>query len=246
MVSGPKSSRRGAMAKNIRAVLFDLDGTLYRQDALRLFMALELSGAWLRDKRSCVCTWKTIRCFRAVREELRGWKPVTGNLENLQFSVTAGRRGMDVDVVAAIIREWIFERPLKYMGVCRRRGVKQLFEFLKENGFRVGVFSDYPVCEKLIALGVYDEGDLGLCATDLDINAFKPDPKGFLRACSIWGLEPGQVLYVGDRPDVDAAGAAAAGMPCVILSKALRKGSLRYRTVASFEELGNAVHNLDA
>ena len=32
-------------------------------------------------------------------------------------------------------------------------------------------------------------------------------------------LDPGEVLVVGDRADADAAGAAAAGMPCVIIGR---------------------------
>jgi FMN phosphatase YigB (HAD superfamily) len=33
-----------------------------------------------------------------------------------------------------------------------------------------------------------------------------------------WGLDPSEVLYVGDRIDVDAPGARAAGMPCAVLT----------------------------
>jgi FMN phosphatase YigB (HAD superfamily) len=56
-----------------------------------------------------------------------------------------------------------------------------------------------------------------LCATDPDVGALKPHPRGFERASARWRLDPAEVLFVGDRIDVDAAGAAAAGMPCVII-----------------------------
>ena len=56
-----------------------------------------------------------------------------------------------------------------------------------------------------------------LCSTDKEINAFKPHPRGYLRACEEWGLQPQEVLYVGDRPEVDAKGAKAAGMPCMMV-----------------------------
>jgi putative hydrolase of the HAD superfamily len=51
----------------------------------------------------------------------------------------------------------------------------------------------------------------------LDVNAFKPHPRGFLAAAERWGLAPDSILYVGDRPEVDAVGAAAAGMRCVVI-----------------------------
>jgi FMN phosphatase YigB (HAD superfamily) len=57
------------------------------------------------------------------------------------------------------------------------------------------------------------------CArADPEIGVLKPNPRGFLHACEIWGLDPQDVLVVGDRAEVDAAGAAAAGMSSVIVS----------------------------
>ena len=85
-----------------------------------------------------------------------------------------------------------------------------------------------------------------LCATDPEINAFKPYPKGFLHACTLWGLRPEEVLYVGDRPEVDAVGALNAGMPCVILAPWPRqKGQSDmpsvYKTFSSFARLQRAL-----
>jgi putative hydrolase of the HAD superfamily len=86
----------------------------------------------------------------------------------------------------------------------------------------MGVLSDYPAEAKLRALGVADRFSPILCASDPEVGAFKPNPAGFLRACTLWGLTPAEVVFVGDRPDVDAAGARSAGMRCVIVG---RKGS---------------------
>jgi len=114
--------------------------------------------------------------------------------------------------------------------------------YVEREGLHIGVFSDYPAQEKLQTLGLDKQVKLTLCATDREINAFKPHPRGFLRACEYWGLRPEEVLYVGDRPEIDAEGAAAAGMPCAILS-GLRgnQGKLgrlnNYSRVTSFREL---------
>jgi putative hydrolase of the HAD superfamily len=102
--------------------------------------------------------------------------------------------------------------------LCRRRGVETFLTFLERRGVRAGVFSDYPVLDKLQALDLADRMSLALCSTDLSINAFKPHPKGFWHACALWGLLPGEVLYIGDRPEVDAVGAANAGMPYALLN----------------------------
>ena len=78
-----------------------------------------------------------------------------------------------------------------------------------------------------------------LCATDPEVGAFKPHPRGFLAACERWQLDPAEVLMVGDRADVDAAGAAAAGMPCVIVGRAQASpaDSSGVRLVPSLERL---------
>jgi FMN phosphatase YigB (HAD superfamily) len=85
---------------------------------------------------------------------------------------------------------------------------------------------------------------LALCATDPDINAFKPHPKGFLHACRHWGVPPEEVLYIGDRPEVDAVGAATASMPCAILTVKTRTGTyapVTYDTFSSFIRLHYAL-----
>ena len=81
----------------------------------------------------------------------------------------------------------------------------------------MGVFSDYPAAAKLRALELVRHFSIVVCATDPDVGALKPHPRGFLCASARWQLDPAEVLFVGDRIDVDATGAAAAGMPCVII-----------------------------
>ena len=125
---------------------------------------------------------------------------------------------METIEVRRIVEEWIYHRPLKYLKWCRRRGAGTFFADVQRRGIKIGVFSDYPAQEKLKALELDSYVHLVLCSTDKEINAFKPHPRGYLRACEQWGLQPHEVLYVGDRPEVDAKGAAAAGMPCIIVS----------------------------
>ena len=196
----------------VRAVLFDVDGTLYHQGPLRLCMALELVASGRR-------TWGAIRAFRRVREELRDLGAAEAPLPRLQYQLAAERQQMRVDEVEAAVSEWIYRRPLKYLRRCRRAGIESLLGYLGSRGIPAGVFSDYPAREKLHALHLAETISLIACATDAEINAFKPHPRGFIWACERWGLEPSEVLYVGDRAEVDATGAANAGMHCVIISR---------------------------
>lgn len=232
----------------IRAVLLDIDGTLYHQQRLRMFMGLELLGLPFskRSLRSARRVWHVVSYFRKVRERLRQQGSLRKVLEELQYSETAKHVGIPIQEVRELVEEWMFDRPLKYLEWCRRKDLVAFFSSLKGKGMLIGVFSDYPVAEKLQALKVSKYVSLMLCATDPEINAFKPDPRGFLRSCEVWGLEPKEVLYVGDRPDVDAGGASASGMPCAIITNSPKTDNAGnqggYLTFSSLSALQNALH----
>jgi putative hydrolase of the HAD superfamily len=98
--------------------------------------------------------------------------------------------------------------PAQVSPVLQAAWITRFNEFLREQKMLVGLFSDYPAAEKIAALDIFQDNLWPvLCATDPDINAFKPHPKGFLLACQMWQLPPDEVLYLGDRPEVDGAGA---------------------------------------
>ena len=232
----------------IRAVLLDVDGTLYYQQRLRAYMVCELCMLPV-IQRSCsaACdSWRALRMFRRVREGLRHVGEADMRLAQWQYSAAVQRIGWQPAVLENLVVEWLYQRPLKYLRFCRRRGLEAFCAFLENRGIQIGVFSDYPAMDKLKSLGVADRMSVALCATDPEINALKPSPKGFLHACRLWGLRPEEVLYVGDRPEVDAVGALNAGMPCVILTPWTRQEGQSdmpsaYKTFASFARLQRAL-----
>src|SRR5262245_16824787 len=71
----------------IAAVLFDLDGTLYRQGPIRALMALELATLALRSPLRAPVTWRVLSEFRRAQETLRGQATEGGaGLEQLQLT----------------------------------------------------------------------------------------------------------------------------------------------------------------
>jgi len=209
----------GVALARIRAVLFDVDGTLYAQTPLRVAMACEmlLASSFKPERRHEV---RRVLTFRRLRETLRERPCSSGALERLQYAVVSQRLHCSVLDVETAVEEWIYRRPTKWMRYCRRPGIERLLDFLENRGIARGVFSDYPAADKLAALGLSGRFDVIVSAVDADVGAFKPDARGFLAAAQRWKIPAHQVLYVGDRPDVDAAGAAAAGMPCAVLTRA--------------------------
>ncbi len=138
----------------IRAVLFDVDGTLYAQPPLRAAMACELAvtqaGQIGRGRPQAI---RILRAFRRMREDLR--EGTTGSsIEREQYSVVSRLLQCSEADVRLVIHEWMHRRPIKWLRWVRRPGLLPLLDELGSRGIRCGVFSDYPVGEKLNALGV--------------------------------------------------------------------------------------------
>jgi FMN phosphatase YigB (HAD superfamily) len=225
----------------IRAVLFDVDGTLYHQAPLRILMAAELASTpWVgRAPWKVPRLWRMLAAFRHVREELRALGRPDEPLARLQYTRAADRAGVPVEDMEAAVDEWIYKRPLKYLPRLVRSGMTDVLSGLAARDLRLGAFSDYPVADKLDAMGLRPSIALELDATAEAINAFKPHPRGLEVACERWSLAPDQVLYVGDRADVDALGAAHAGMPCAIVGAAPVTGQAgsSYTPIARMRDL---------
>lgn len=87
-------------------------------------------------------------------------------------------------------------------------------------GYRHGVLSNSSLANqdpKLRRLGLRERFEVLVCAAELGVS--KPAAEAFLRACEALGLPPGEVVYVGDQPEIDARGARDAGLTAVWLDR---------------------------
>lgn len=220
----------------IRAVLLDVDGTLYRQRPLRMqmmraLMLLPLRAGLGKTRR----TLRAIRAFRSVLEQLRELPPGSG-LAAQHFERAASLASMPEEELRRIIQDWMTERPLPRLAALRRPGLREFLSAQQRLDRPLGVLSDYATDAKLKALGVDDLITLQLCCTDPEIDAMKPHPHGFLRAAELWGIPAQNILYVGDRVSVDAGGATAAGMMCAIVG--VESDGARFLGFRDFHDLG--------
>ncbi|MFF2850401.1 HAD family hydrolase [Streptomyces sp. NPDC058001] len=90
---------------------------------------------------------------------------------------------------------------------------------------------------KLRILGVRDRFETVLCAAELGVS--KPSAEAFHAACDALGLPPRDVAYVGDHPEIDGAGAEAAGLFSVWLDRGQRADGAPagLRRISSLAEL---------
>jgi len=194
-----------------KAFLFDVDGTLYDQPMLRMKMAVELAG-FLMSRPARFRDISILRAFRRLRE---GRRDELCCLEEAQYEWTAQELRIDARRVREVVNEWIFVRPLKHLPQCRPPGLAELFDRLRADGIKIGIFSDYPPTEKLAALGL--QADVVAAATDEDVNRFKPHSAGLEYLCRTLGIAPGNCVHVGDRVELDGVCSERCGCDSIIL-----------------------------
>jgi putative hydrolase of the HAD superfamily len=204
--------------KPVVAVVFDLDGTLYRQKRVQLGMLGKLVWAGLSDPIAGARRFRVLSAYRRSQEELRKHQHFIADLEAEQLAVASRRCGAPVEEVESVVAEWMHRRPLPLLGRALRKGTAEFLDRLKTKGLRLAVFSDYPAEAKLEAMGIRNRFDEVVCAQEPEIRRFKPDPRGLEVVLERLGVDAEQAIYVGDRPKVDGEAARRAGMDAVIVT----------------------------
>lgn len=107
---------------------------------------------------------------------------------------------------------------------------------LRERGVALVCVSnwDYALAEVLERCGLGELLD-GV-VTSAGAGARKPDPAIFAPALALAGCEPSEALHVGDTPDQDLAGAAAAGIEALLIVRGEGGGERQIGSLAEIEQ----------
>lgn len=192
--------------KELQAVAFDLDRTLYdRFSTLRsvAFLMKRDRAEWFRPD---------ISAYR-LGEELAeadywliyyGWPAVYDRLES---------RGIFQEPPG----EWAFQDYILDTGFLLTAvpfpGTEALLQDLRQRGYRLGLITNGPGFrqrKKLELLGLSRSFDEIIISGEF--GAQKPDPSIFLEMAKRMDLDPSDIAFVGDSLDTDIAGANSAGM----------------------------------
>jgi HAD superfamily hydrolase (TIGR01549 family) len=203
---------------DIKLVVFDVDGTLYDQRGLRLCMLREMLLFALSSR--SIEFIKILRAYRKIREHLG--ESQHEDFEQELIARTASIVGCTPERVRSIAEEWLEQRPLRHLIRYRYAGLIELFQSLRKQGKKIGIFSDYPARQKLAAMQL--DADYIVCATDKDIGVLKPHPKGLQVLMDRAAIGPAQTVLIGDRPERDGLAARAAHAHALIQSRKLLDG----------------------
>lgn len=211
----------------IRLVAFDVDGTLYDQQGLRLRMLREMLLAALCAR--SVGFIRILRVYRRVREQLG--ESLQEDFERELTMRTAVLLGCSIDQVQLTAEEWLEQRPLRHLIRYRYPGLPELFQRLRRHGKKIGIFSDYPARRKLAALQL--DADVIVSAGDDDVRVLKPHARGLHVLMARAAVNPAETVLIGDRPERDGLAARVANVRALILSPRPLSG---WQTFARYDD----------
>jgi putative hydrolase of the HAD superfamily len=194
----------------LRAIAFDIDGTLYSN-----------LGLYLRNLGFAFHHYTMLRHFAKVRYDLHldsidpkareAMPRDLAGFRSRQAGMLAERSGKTLGEVSDWAEKVMYgELELSFAHVRPYPGVLPALERLSTAGFRLAALSDFPAPRKLEILGLGDRFEVALSSEETGF--LKPAPEPFLEMAKRLGLEAGEIFYVGNSPSLDIAGAKGAGM----------------------------------
>lgn len=187
----------------VRAVSWDVDGTLYSTSRLTARLWLAVLSASLDGKASAA--WRAVAAMRRFRKRMERVRANGGRLETDDASV---------EERVALEQAWL-SPEIAALGA--RPGVSSALRAFRGRFESQVVLSDFDPAHKLASLGLLDCFDAIYSGERLGY--LKPSPEPFRRILRDLDLRPESLLHIGDRPETDGAGAAAAGCRVLVLGQ---------------------------
>jgi FMN phosphatase YigB (HAD superfamily) len=227
----------------IRAVFFDLDGTLRHNlpSGGEFFAdyAAQLGVRAAPEDRLRVVRWE--HSYWANSAELKADKQMYAEEKAFWNHYAArqlaalGASDQEVEILAPKVMEYMVA-SYKPKSVVPQDAMRVL-PMLKEGGYTLAVISnrEWSYQKELESLGLASFFELAVAGGE--IRMWKPEPYIFAHTCERLGIDPGEAAYVGDNYFADVVGARRAGLRPVLYDPRGIFPSAECAIIRSFDEL---------
>lgn len=199
----------------LKVIAFDLDGTLFdhQGSAGNAIRRVVQENSW-GDSRDVETKW----------QELEGIYFTQFANGEITFEEQRRKRMMDLisflDVEVEYSPEKYFHDYLRFYTWKSFPEVEGVLRELDDMGLPMAVLTNGESTQqnlKLSQLGIAHYFELVLASDEL--LEFKPHPSSFLSISSFFGVEPHEVMYVGDNLEIDVIGATSAGLRTIWINR---------------------------
>ena len=235
-------------SNDIKAVFFDLDGTLRHSvpSGGEVFTDYVVTLGLDVDQESRLRAMRWEHLYWANSMDLRN-DLLAHSAETEKFWIEYSRRRL---LALGASDEWAIEHAPQtsiHMGEFYKpdsivpEDVRRTLPILKESGYILGVISnrDQPFQNVLQEHGIDQFFDFSMAAGE--VNVWKPDPGIFKHGLQRVNLSAGEVIYVGDNYYADVVGARSAGLQPVLYDPLGIFPDPDCTTIKSFDELNSIV-----
>jgi putative hydrolase of the HAD superfamily len=188
------------MRRDTRAVIFDLDDTLYP------YRRFKLSGFLAVARHLCDRAGLDVRLgFTALAHASRGSQRGT------ELQACLAQHDLPAEWVSELVDVLRYHEPRLTLPLVSRRTLRTL----REDGWRLGILTNGPrsiQAAKVAALGLAPLVDVVGYASAIGTGRGKPDPDAFAWIARELSVAAGRAVFVGNDEQCDISGAAGAGM----------------------------------